>query len=437
MRVEQRLTLFLIGGVLALVGFGGLALVNQTESARIVAQLSTSQEILSRILDRDPKVDRSTLQNLLTTLEPEFRRDYLNRYLQQPNVKNTKLVLESETRFQKYSLELAVIRDVRVFRYGLVALLVTSLLFFSLVWALRHWVFAPVSHLNQRMRDFLEDRYSYKFQTPAEHELGQLEHTFNMLAQRVLDQITALQSLDKAKSEFLSIASHELRTPLTSIKGSLSLMHGGVTGEVNDTSQGLMGIALGETDRLIRLINDLLDLAKIEARAFPLVKTWQPVTGLLEKARQNLAGFAATAKVQLAVEVNTPADIEGLFDIDRILQVVTNLASNAIKYSPEHGTVTLSATLTDGRSLAIAVRDQGKGISPADQALLFERFRQITGPESPLVKGTGLGLAISKALVEEHGGTIHVDSKPGAGSTFFFTLPDWRLAQPQRKQASA
>ena len=160
------------------------------------------------------------------------------------------------------------------------------------------------------MLDFLNNRYSYEFTTPDNNELGKLQTTFNMMAQRVLDQIQELQGLDKAKSEFLSIASHELRTPLTSIKGSLSLLKGGVAGDMNAETANLLGIALDETDRLIRLINDLLDLAKIEAGSFPLEKNWVSLQELAEHAAKTLDGFAKTANVKIKVEINEPVDVE-------------------------------------------------------------------------------------------------------------------------------
>ena len=124
-------------------------------------------------------------------------------------------------------------------------------------------------------------------------------------------------------------------------------------------------------------------------------------------------------------------------DKDRILQVIANLASNAIKFSPEGGTVYLRGIVpSQGENLRFEVTDEGKGISPEDQAHIFEKFRQVTGPENPLVKGTGLGLAIAKGLVEEHGGGIGVESKPGQGATFYFELVDWRPAAHQEAEAS-
>lgn len=285
-------------------------------------------------------------------------------------------------------------------------------------------VFRPLKSLSKRMIDFLNNRYTYQFRVPKPNEVGELELNFHSLAQRVLNNIEELKALDSAKSDFLNIASHELRTPLTSIKGSLSLLKSGVIGEVNEKTTQLIGIAETETDRLIRLINDLLDLAKIEAGKLPLQRDWVTIDGLVEKTLYSLAGLSATANVKLKYETGQNILVE--IDQDRIQQVITNLASNAIKYSPKEGTVKVQVTIDSSNHVRVAISDQGKGISPEDQQLIFQKFRQATGPQNPIVKGTGLGLAIAKAVIEEHEGTIGVHSRVGEGSTFYFTLPDWK-----------
>lgn len=300
-----------------------------------------------------------------------------------------------------------------------------GLLFFSIY--LKRSIIRPLQKLSQRMLDFLVDRYTFKLSTPQNNEIGDLQRTFNSLAERVVNNMDELKALDRAKSEFVSIASHELRTPLTSIKGSLGLLSSGVMGDLNGDSLGLVRIAEHETDRLVRLINNLLDLAKMESKQFKLQKEWVSVQKLSESILEGLLGFAQTAKVKLQIQRPTE-NIEAHLDQDRIQQIVTNLISNAIKYSPKNGTVILSYYINSEKKLEIAITDHGPGIQPKDQQLIFEKFRQGTQSEHQLVKGTGLGLAISKALVEEHGGLISLKSVPGHGSTFYFTLPEWRQA---------
>jgi signal transduction histidine kinase len=285
-------------------------------------------------------------------------------------------------------------------------------------------VFKGIDRLSRRMMDFLADRYSFQFSQPDPNELGDLQRTFNSLAQQVINTMDELKQLDQAKSEFLSIASHELRTPMTSIKGSLSLLGNGIMGKIDEAPLQLIRIAETETDRLIRLINDLLDLAKIEARRLPLANEWRNWEETLKTTTTGLVGFAHNANVQIAFD---PAPgVEAFMDRDRIQQVLTNLISNAIKFSPTGSTVRIYTGQTKSGHLLVNVRDQGPGIAPADQELIFQKFRQGSSPENPIVKGTGLGLAIAKALVEEHGGDIGVESELGKGSAFWFTLPKWR-----------
>jgi len=286
-------------------------------------------------------------------------------------------------------------------------------------------VFRPLETLSRKMTDFLNDRYTYQFSLPPANEIGNLQATFNSLAQRVLANMEELKNLDNAKSEFLSIASHELRTPLTSIKGSLSLLRSGVIGNVSDTVTGLLQIAEIETDRLIRLINELLDLAKIEAGRFEVELQWRSVTELVEKTMASLQGLSQAAQVRLSAA--DTAHIEAHMDFDRVQQVLTNLISNAIKFSPKGSQIEIKVDPgVDG--LLFQIVDHGRGIAPEDQELIFHKFRQATNTKNPLVKGTGLGLSIAKALVEEHGGKVGLTSKPGEGSTFYFTLPQWRYA---------
>jgi len=301
---------------------------------------------------------------------------------------------------------------------------------------LKRKIVVPLQRLSTRMMDFLVDRYTFKFAEPDSGEIGDLQRTFNSLAQRAVNNMDELKALDRAKSEFVSIASHELRTPLTSIKGSLGILTSGVVGEVGEEALGLIKIAEQETDRLVRLINNLLDLAKMESNTFKLQKEWQSVQKLAESSLESLLGLSQTAKVKL--EINRPEeDIEANLDKDRIQQVITNLMSNAIKYSPRKESVVLSYGITPENHLEIAITDRGPGIPEHDQKLIFEKFRQATQPESKLVKGTGLGLAISKALVEEHGGHIQVRSMAGLGSTFSFTIPEWRNATDVSTGAAA
>jgi signal transduction histidine kinase len=281
----------------------------------------------------------------------------------------------------------------------------------------------PLSHLNQKITDFMSGSYSYRFTTAPDNEIGNLERSFRLMAEEVIKNMEELKALDQAKSEFMNIVSHELRTPMTSIKGSLGLIASGKMGEVPEKMQKLIDIAQIESNRLIRLINDFLDLAKIEAKSYSLQKSWVSIHSVITSSVESLKGLQEKAKVKLEI-VQVPA-VEVLVDPDKIQQVLVNLLSNAMKFTPEGGSVHIEANTYDGK-LFVRVRDQGPGISEENQLKIFQKFRQASTPDRPLVKGTGLGLSIAKSLVEAHDGKIGVASQLGNGSEFYFVLMEYR-----------
>jgi signal transduction histidine kinase len=227
------------------------------------------------------------------------------------------------------------------------------------------------------------------------------------------------KSIDRMKTEFIAVASHELRTPMTSIKGSIDLVLSGFAGKIGAETQELMEIAHKSCDRLIRLINDILDLAKIEAGQVKLKKAVLDLSDPVERSIRGVKSYAdqVGVKVSMTLAENLPA-VEG--DKDRIEQVVTNLLSNAIKFSPKNGEVRVELR-SDAHWIECSVADQGCGIAEQDLEKVFGKFQQVG--ESPRKGGTGLGLAIAQGLVHEHGGKIWVESQVNNGSRFIFRLP--------------
>jgi two-component system, NtrC family, sensor kinase len=287
----------------------------------------------------------------------------------------------------------------------------------------------------------LDDR----LEISSRDELGALAEEFNRMAERLQESYAglerkvqertraladALAALDEKsreleaasrhKSEFLASMSHELRTPLNAISGFAQVLRKQLFGEINAKQDEYLDDILGSADHLLALINDVLDLSKVEAGQVELKVASFSLREALERGVVMVRERASEDGVQVALAA-TPdvGTVSG--DERRIRQVIFNLLSNAVKFTPAGGAVDVSATRADGE-VRIAVADTGPGISPEDHERIFEEFQQT---EAGLAQneGTGLGLALSKRLVELHGGRIWVDSQPGKGSTFVFTLP--------------
>jgi PAS domain S-box-containing protein len=242
--------------------------------------------------------------------------------------------------------------------------------------------------------------------------------------------ITNKKEADKRIGEFYSTISHELRTPLTSIRGALSLMDDGIVDPASTDGQELIKIAKSSSIRLIRLINEILDLRKIESGKLPLHLASVKASALVTNAANAMLGMAAEAGVTIDIELNDEADV--LADSDRIAQVLTNLMSNAIKFSNPGGSIEVRVESVE-QAARFSVIDHGAGIPEHEQHKLFGRFQQVDSSDSRPKEGTGLGLAICKALVEEHQGKIGVVSRAGKGATFYFELP---LAKVAKKEIS-
>lgn len=306
---------------------------------------------------------------------------------------------------------------------GPIQSLILSLLVISPLAYLELSVFRPLLHMEKKAESFAglaPDEES--FQLGIRH----LEFKFESAIKEVMDQLEKLKEVDQAKSEFLSIVSHELRTPLTSIKGSLGLLNSGALGTIPNGCKRMLQIADVETERLIYLISELLDLAKIEARQLSLAPKWASLDKQLENVVESLLGLTEPRKISIIVETETSVDL--FVDEFRLKQIIQNLLSNAIKHSPNGSQVKLRFLLDEGWA-RIEVIDYGPGIEEEDLNRIFEKFTQASHP-SIMTQGTGLGLTIARELVQLHGGKIHVESKKGQGAMFYFLLPDWRLHNP-------
>lgn len=251
---------------------------------------------------------------------------------------------------------------------------------------------------------------------PLRNELG---HVAGAIV--AFQDISKLREVDRMKDEFVSIVSHELRTPLTSIRGSVQLVLDEPDSMPDPEHRMLLQIALNNCERLVRIINDILDVSKIESGNLSLRKKAVNVAELVRQSIDVVAGPAKNARVSLDVKI--PATVKPVMvDPDRIVQALVNLLSNAVKFAPADTTVTVTVTGSE-HMVTVAVSDQGEGIAPENLNRLFRKFQQVDSSSSRRRGGTGLGLAITKALVEQHGGRIFVDSEVNKGTRFSFTLP--------------
>uniref|UniRef100_UPI003FA70736 ATP-binding protein n=1 Tax=Polaromonas sp. TaxID=1869339 RepID=UPI003FA70736 len=238
------------------------------------------------------------------------------------------------------------------------------------------------------------------------------------------NDVTEFKRIDRMKSEFFSTVSHELRTPLTSIRGSLSLLTGGVAGELPAVAKNLAGIASINCERLIRLINDILDIEKIESGKMRFELQPVELQPLLAQALAANEGFAGLHNVKLALDAPADAVVVNV-DSDRLTQVITNLLSNAVKFSPLQTPVQVRLLRADGR-VRVEVNDHGSGIPQEFRERIFQKFLQADSSDTPKKGDTGLGLSISQAIIERMGGRMGLSSEVGAGTTFFFELPEWQ-----------
>jgi len=235
------------------------------------------------------------------------------------------------------------------------------------------------------------------------------------------EDITQRQEIDRLKGDFIATVSHELRTPLTSIRGSLGLIAAGAMGALPEKVAPMVKIALQNCERLVLIINDILDIEKIEAGKSQLLIGRVGVAALLKQAQAMNQAYADKFDVTLILEAPS-AELEVLADADRLMQVITNLLSNASKFSPPGSSVRLRA-LPDSVQVRFEVEDDGSGIPEEFRGRIFQKFAQAESSAGRHFGGTGLGLAISRSLIEQMGGRIHFESRRGGGTIFFVELP--------------
>ena len=247
-----------------------------------------------------------------------------------------------------------------------------------------------------------------------------------------LIDITERKEVEKLKNEFVSIVSHELRTPLTSVTGSLSLIESGVLGALPEKVVPLIKIALANSERLVSLVNDILDVEKMKSGAMDFHMQPVEVVALAIRAITENQFYGAKFGVSFEFKADFPEAYVSA-DADRLLQILANLLSNAAKFSPKDAKVVLKLSKLDD-SIRFSVIDRGQGIPASEHEHIFEKFRQADSSDSRAKAGTGLGLSICRSMVESHGGELQLKSEVGKGSVFYFELA--RIAAPLQVSGS-
>jgi len=272
----------------------------------------------------------------------------------------------------------------------------------------------PIDLLKNKTREIARGNFEGKLLVRSPPEIGELATAINSMCEK-------LHELDRLKADFFASMSHELRTPLTSIKEGTGLLLEGVGGEITDKQRKLLGILAEESNRLIDLVNSLLDLSKMEAGMMSYDFEMTHVDVLIKRALSEITPLVETKEIALENDVDAAVPPVRV-DPERILQVMRNLLGNAVKFTPKGGLVRIAAQPSNGK-VAISVKDSGPGIAPESLTSIFEKFNQGSRQTPYVRQGTGLGLTIAKSIVTAHGGKIWAESEPGKGSTFIFVLP--------------
>jgi two-component system sensor histidine kinase GlrK len=272
----------------------------------------------------------------------------------------------------------------------------------------------PLSYLRKKTRQVADGNFEGHLDLSSPPAIGDLAQDFNLMCNK-------LKEMDKMKSDFFSLMAHELRTPLASIKEGTNLLLKGIEEEFKEKRKTVLTIIAEESDRLINLVNSLLDLSKMEAGMMPFNFETSDIKPLIIKAASGTEPLAMAKNVGIKLEI--PQDLPCVrMDQERILQALRNLIGNAVKFTPVSGNITISANPVE-KGLSVSVMDTGPGISREDLSVIFDKFKQAPLEKYNKIKGTGLGLAIVKHIINAHGGKVWVESEPGHGSTFIFLLP--------------
>ena len=388
------------------------------EQAMLISDSSQTKNILNGV--------RESYQTYQSLLEKEIkylqsRSPYSPQYYAQEKEKASNAIIEQLEKLRIYVQQNTNDKIGRLYEAGRearrMAMMMTGvflLLGISISFFINRSITQPISILMKKTRDIARGEFNENLDLSSPPELAELASAFNLMCSK-------LNELDKMKSDFFSTMAHELRTPLSSIKMGISLFVEGREGPITESQKELLLLLRGENDRLITLINSLLDLAKMEAGMMTYRFEQKNLTPLIDQVVKEIGPIIEGKKIILESKGTERLPMVKM-DGERILQALRNIVGNAIKFTPEGGRVSVLARTVD-QGVEVSVSDTGPGIPEESLPTLFEKFKQASPKGTYRNKGTGLGLAIAKQIIISHGGKIWAESKLGQGSTFFVVLP--------------
>ena len=395
-----------------------LGFVPPAEDLRVLRDIRTRSQRLETVMDKIVEssirgdsdiedIDQRALRNQASRLATELYQT-AGDLASATTVATDALIAQNESSYAS--------QRNRFIGVAAAAMILALLLGLALAWS----VIGPIRRINYRLAAIAAGDFTGHVDVDNRDELGALAANVNRMNDELDRVYRELETASKHKSEFLASMSHELRTPLNAIIGFSQVLRERMFGELNEKQEEYLDDILASAYHLLSLINDVLDLSKVEAGQIELQIAPFSLRDALESGVVMVRERASDDGVRVELSADPEIDpVEG--DERRIRQVVFNLLANAVKFTPEGGAVGVSASRLNGE-VWVSVSDTGPGVSPDDRDRIFEEFQQ-TDVGVGLGEGTGLGLALSKRFVELHGGRIWVDSKVGAGSTFVFTLP--------------
>ena len=278
----------------------------------------------------------------------------------------------------------------------------------------------PIKELYRATQEIEKGNFDVRTDIKTKDEIGELSHAFNRTIAALSRMNEERREIDEAKTEFLSITSHELRTPMTPMKAQLQMLENNYFGELTQKQKDSLAVIIRNADRLDKLIVDFLEISRIESARLKFSFKATDLKETICETVEFMKGFAKEKNIKLVVKVEELPVIEA--DPDRISQILENLINNAIKFSPRDSDIEINAE-TKKDYILFSVKDYGCGLTPEDQINVFEPFYQVDKAASKEYGGTGLGLAICRGIIESQKGKIWVESKPGEGCKFYFTIP--------------